>query len=176
MIPKDGGKQPPSDPAHLRLTLRKDLQQAFSVHLQKVPQEGQRTGARREVAIESLWRPLDRRIKSPGEQSKEKEHVSLWPKTDGLPNCWAWLSLLYLSLSPHPLMQHHPFPGILQECELSKRRAHTSCSDSQPTCSLIPLQPLPRCWQRHRGSNDKVHESVLLWVWRAPAVFLLYLC
>lgn len=52
------------------------FEQAFSVHLQKVPQEGQRTGARREVAT-GLWAASGQEDQESGEQSKEKEHAEL---------------------------------------------------------------------------------------------------
>ena len=52
------------------------FEQAFSVHLQKVPQEGQRTGARREAAM-GLWAASGQEDQESGEQSKEKEHAEL---------------------------------------------------------------------------------------------------
>lgn len=56
--------------------LQERFEQAFSVHLQKIPQEGQRTGARWKVAM-GLWAASGQEDQESSEQSKEKEHAEL---------------------------------------------------------------------------------------------------
>ena len=89
------------------------FEQAFSVHLQKVPQEGQRTGARREAAM-GLWATSGQEDQESGEQSKEKEYAELHGRSPKVSQPAGLLAEpLMLSLPPLPVMSHHPYLGIL---------------------------------------------------------------
>ena len=80
------------------------FEQAFSVHLQKVPQEGQRTGARREAAM-GLWATSGQEDPESGEQSKEKEYTELHGCTPKVSQPAGLLAEPFmLSLPPHPVM------------------------------------------------------------------------
>lgn len=80
------------------------FEQAFSVHLQKVPQEGQRTGARREAAM-GLWAASGQEDQESSEQSKEKEHAELHGRSLTVFQPAGLLAEPFiLSLRQHPVM------------------------------------------------------------------------
>ena len=80
------------------------FEQAFSVDLQKVPQEGQRMGARREAAM-GLWAASGQEDRESGEQSKEKEYAELHGRSPKVSQPAGLLAEPFmLSLPPHPVI------------------------------------------------------------------------